>query len=132
MKSTSLFAILIPHTKYSCFEKVNANLYQLNTDFSYQVAKTSWSFLCDGYELHGLPLPNLSGAVQIRNAASVVMGLHCLSERLPLSADAIETGLREVTLEGRFQRIVKDCEIILDVAHNFDSAKILAENSLSN
>ena len=117
-----------PNSIAETAKKVNADLYQLNTDFSYQVAKTSWSFVCDGYELHGLPLPNLSGAVQIRNAASVVMGLHCLSEKLPLSADAIETGLREVTLEGRFQRIVKDCEIILDVAHNFDSAKILAEN----
>ena len=117
-----------PNSIAETAKKVNANLYQLNTDFTYNVATSSWSFLTDGYELHGLPLPNLSGAVQIRNAASVVMGLHCLSDILPLSADAIETGLREVTLEGRFQRIVKDCEIILDVAHNYDSAKILAEN----
>jgi dihydrofolate synthase/folylpolyglutamate synthase len=120
-----------PNSIAETAKKVNADLFQLNTDFSYKVAKTSWSFLTDGYELHGLPLPNLSGAVQIRNAASVVMGLHCLSEKLPLSTDAIETGLREVTLEGRFQRIVKDCEIILDVAHNFDSAKILAENLMA-
>ncbi len=109
-------------------QKINARLFQINTDFSYKVAKTSWSFYTQGYELQGLPWPNLSGAVQIRNASSVIMGLHCLKDRLPLSADAIETGLREVTLEGRFQRIVKNCEIILDVAHNFDSAKILSEN----
>ena len=112
-------------------KKTNANLFQLNVDFNYQVAKSSWSFVTEGYELHGLPLPSLSGAVQIRNAASVVMGLHCLQEKLPISTDAIETGLREVTLEGRFQRIVKDCEIILDVAHNYDSAKILSENLMA-
>ena len=112
-------------------KKVNANLFQLGNDYSYKVAKSSWSFFANDYELHGLPLPNLSGAVQIRNAASVVMGLYCLREKLPLSTDAIETGLREVTLEGRFQRIVKDCEIILDVAHNFESAKILSENLMA-
>ena len=112
-------------------DAVQANLYQLDKDFSYQVAKSSWSFMAENYELHGLPLPNLSGAVQIRNAASVIMGLHCIKDRLPIHIDAIETGLREVTLEGRFQRIVKDCEIILDVAHNYDSAKILSENLMA-
>ena len=110
---------------------VGAKLFQLNQDFRYQVAKSSWSFHTQGYELHGLPLPNLSGAVQIQNAASIIMGLHCVKDRLPIHTDAIETGLREVTLEGRFQRIVKDCEIILDVAHNYDSAKILSENLMA-
>ena len=110
---------------------INAQLFQLNEDFSYQVAKSSWSFISDDYSLHGLPLPNLSGEVQIRNAASVIMGLHCIKDKLPINTEAIETGLREVTLEGRFQRIVKDCEIILDVAHNYDSAKILSDNLIA-
>ena len=107
---------------------LNAELFQLNEKFSYQVAQSSWSFITPGGELHGLPFPSLSGAIQIRNAATVLMGLHCLQNKLPITMEAIETGLREVTLEGRFQRIVKDCEIILDVAHNFDSASVLAEN----
>ena len=108
--------------------KVDAKLYQLNENFSYKVAQSSWSFLTAGGELYGLPFPSLSGAIQIRNAATALMGLHCLRDKLPISLEAIETGLREVTLEGRFQRIVKDCEIILDVAHNYDSACVLAEN----
>ena len=112
-------------------ENVSARLFQLNQDFRYQVAKSSWSFFSEDYELHGLPLPNLSGAVQIQNAASIIMGLHCVKDKLPIHPDAIDTGLREVTLEGRFQRIVKDCEIILDVAHNYDSAKILSENLMA-
>jgi len=112
-------------------DNVGAQLFQLDQDFRYQVAKTSWSFFTENYELHGLPLPNLSGAVQIQNAASVIMGLHCIRQQLPIHIDAVETGLREVTLEGRFQRIVKDCEIILDVAHNYDSAKILSENLMA-
>ena len=112
-------------------EKVNARLYQINADFSYQVAKSSWSFFARDYQLHGLPLPNLSGAIQIQNAAGVLMGLRCLQERLPVSITAIQTGLREVTLAGRFQRIVKNCEIILDIAHNRESAKILSDNLMA-
>ncbi len=120
-----------PHSIGQVARRVQAQLYQLDTDFHYQVAKSSWSFIAPAYELHGLPWPNLSGEVQIRNAASVIMGLHCIREQLPVHVEAIETGLREVTLEGRFQRIVKDCEIILDVAHNYDSARILSENLMA-
>lgn len=109
-------------------KRLNTHLYQLNDHFSFEVAKSSWSFTTEGYQLTGLPMPNLSGAVQIRNAANVIMGLHCISGLLPINLEAIKSGLREVTLEGRFQRIIKDCEIILDVAHNYQSASILAEN----
>ena len=112
-------------------KSLKANLFQLNIDFRYEVARSSWSFSCGDYQLNGLPLPNLSGAVQIQNAACVLMGLHSLSKDIPVTLEAIETGLREVTLEGRFQRIVKDCEIILDVAHNYESAKVLADNLMA-
>lgn len=108
-----------------------ATLYQINQDYFYNVAQSSWSFKADSYELNGLPLPNLSGGVQIQNAANVLMGLYCLRNQLPVNFEAIETGLREVTLEGRFQRIVKRCEIILDVAHNRESAQTLADNLMA-
>ena len=109
-------------------EKINAELYQINADFSYRAAKSSWSFFAGDYQLHDLPLPNLSGAIQIQNAAGVLMGLRCLHARLPVSIAAIRIGLREVTLAGRFQTMVKNCEIIFDVAHNCESAKILSDN----
>ena len=108
-----------------------AVLYQINQDYFYNVAQSSWSFKADKYELNGLPLPNLSGGVQIQNAANVLMGLYCMRKHLPVNFEAIETGLREVTLEGRFQRIVKRCEIILDVAHNRESAQTLADNLMA-
>ena len=120
-----------PATIVEVAQKVDAKLYQINEQFSYEVAQSSWSFTAKGVEMHGLPLPNLSGAIQIRNAATTLMGLHCVRDKLPVTFEAIKTGLREVTLEGRFQRIVKDCEIILDVAHNYDSASVLAENLLA-
>ena len=111
--------------------RIGSTLYQINQDYFYNVAQSSWSFKTGDYELQALPLPNLSGGVQIQNAANVLMGLHCIRDQLPVNYEAIETGLREVTLEGRFQRIVKHCEIILDVAHNRESAQTLADNLMA-
>ncbi|MEM7304002.1 MAG: bifunctional tetrahydrofolate synthase/dihydrofolate synthase [Pseudomonadota bacterium] len=108
-----------------------AELFQINQDYFYNVAQSSWSFKAGNYELNGLPLPNLSGGIQIQNAANVLMALYCLRDQLPVNFEAIETGLREVTLEGRFQRIVKHCEIILDVAHNCESAQTLRDNLMA-
>lgn len=107
---------------------VGAKLYRLGPDYGFEVAHSSWSFHARDWHLTGLPLPNLAGAIQIRNASNVLMGLHAARECLPVTRGAIESGLRDVTLEGRFQRILKHCEIILDVAHNAESAQVLAEN----
>ena len=119
---------LPPASVAATAEKMGAHFVSLNQDYSYSVEKSSWSFNSAHYELQGLPLPNLSGAVQLQNASTALMGLHLISAQLPVNLEAIKTGLREVTLEGRFQRIVKECEVILDVAHNYDSAEVLANN----
>jgi len=119
---------LPPASVAATAKKVGAEFKSLNQDYSYSVEKSSWSVKSEHFELQGLPLPNLSGAVQMQNASSALMGLHLIADKLPVNFEAIKTGLREVTLEGRFQRIVKDCEVILDVAHNYDSAEVLANN----
>ncbi len=80
--------------------------------------------------LDGLPLPALQGAVQVGNAATALAALRELAERLPLARDAVERGLSQVRLPGRFQRVVasEGFEWVLDVAHNPDAAAILAAN----
>ncbi len=56
--------------------------------------------------------------------------LECLSSRLPVTREAIETGLRNVTLPGRFQVVRRTdpaaVDWILDVAHNPAAAQALA------
>jgi dihydrofolate synthase/folylpolyglutamate synthase len=51
---------------------------------------------------------------------------------LPVDRAAIERGLQEVELAGRFQRLAADAgfEWVLDVAHNPDAARVLAANLL--
>ena len=55
------------------------------------------------------------------------MGLLTLSEKLPLSWDEIAQGLQQVRLPGRFQKICDEPEVIVDVAHNPQSAQHLAD-----
>ena len=46
--------------------------------------------------------------------------------RLPVSEAAIHQGLRAAQVPGRFQRIARAPEVILDVAHNPEAARALA------
>jgi dihydrofolate synthase/folylpolyglutamate synthase len=90
-----------------------------------------WDFLVDGtVVLEALPNPALPGRVQVGNAATALLALTRLARRLPLTRAAIERGLREVALPGRFHRVpdARGFEWVLDVAHNPNAASVLAEN----
>ena len=45
-----------------------------------------------------------------------------------MQRESVERGLQDICLSGRFQRVVGKCEMIFDVAHNLDSAKVLGKN----
>ena len=90
--------------------RIGARLLQYGQDFSAE----------------GVPQPALLGDVQQQNAACVVTALQQLREVLPVSPAAIAEGLRTVSLTGRMQRVHKQPEVILDVAHNPHAAKELA------
>jgi dihydrofolate synthase/folylpolyglutamate synthase len=68
--------------------------------------------------------------VQVGNAATALAALRSLPDRLAIRRPEIEEGLRRVRLAGRFQRITdrRGFEWVLDVAHNPDSARTLADN----
>jgi dihydrofolate synthase/folylpolyglutamate synthase len=80
--------------------------------------------------LEGLPPPSLEGVAQVGNAATALAALRELSDRLPLSREAIERALARVRLPGRFQRVpaAGGFEWVFDVAHNPDAAHVLAAN----
>jgi len=90
----------------------------------------AWDFRDARGELTNLPAPALQGVAQVGNAATALAALRELTLRLPLSRGAIERGLREVRLPGRFQRMSAPdgIEWVFDVAHNPDAAAVLAAN----
>jgi dihydrofolate synthase/folylpolyglutamate synthase len=73
-----------------------------------------------------LELP-LLGAHQVENAATAYAALQALRARaLPLAAEAIRAGLGQVHWPGRFEILRRRPYVVVDGAHNRDSARRLA------
>jgi dihydrofolate synthase / folylpolyglutamate synthase len=68
----------------------------------------------------------LLGSHQVQNAAVAYAALQVAGGRgLPVSAEAIQEGFKTVQWPGRFEILRKDPPIIIDSAHNGDSAQKL-------
>ncbi len=100
----------------------------INRDFGYAEQDRQWSYWGPGGRRGGLEHPALRGRVQLRNAAAALCALETLRDRLPLAMQEARRGLAEVALPGRFQVLPGRPQIILDVAHNVEAARTLADN----
>lgn len=78
--------------------------------------------------LQSLPFPTMRGETQLINAAGALAIIMNLYQQHPVAIDAVRTGLQSARVAGRFEVIPGDISWILDVAHNIDSAQVLAEN----
>lgn len=104
----------------------------LGRDFGYQRQEQQWLFWTrrDGATLRrgGLAYPGLRGGKQLANAACAMEVLERLRDRLPVAMKDVRQGLIETELAGRFQVLPGRPSIVLDVAHNPQAARTLAEN----
>ncbi|WP_129780550.1 bifunctional tetrahydrofolate synthase/dihydrofolate synthase [Peristeroidobacter soli] len=111
-------------------QQLGTPLYRLGEEFDWQRDGERWSWRGRNTNYNSLPRPALHGELQFDNASAVLCALECLSSRLPVTRDAIEAGLRNVTLPGRFQVVHRTEPVavdwILDVAHNPAAAQALA------
>jgi dihydrofolate synthase/folylpolyglutamate synthase len=106
---------------------VGSRLLRLGCDFDAAPdADHRWTWRGVHQNLSHLPPPALAGDVQFDNAATVLTALECLADRLSVPRHAIEQGLQQVALAGRFQVFEGSVEWILDVAHNPAAASTLA------
>lgn len=78
-----------------------------------------------------LPMCNLPGEHQRRNAACALAAVEALQTRLPVAAAVCEQALQQVNMTARFeQREHAGVHVILDVAHNPAGADSLRETWL--
>ena len=75
-----------------------------------------------------LAYPGLRGPTQLANAAVALAALESLADRLPVTMQAIRPGLIETELPGRFQVVPGRPAIVLDVGHNPQALRVLADN----
>ena len=108
--------------------KVGADLWLVGRDFNHSGDRQQWGFSGRGRRYSGMSYPALRGANQLLNAAGAIAALEALRERLPVSAQAVRTGLAMVELPGRFQIVPGQPTLVLDVAHNPHAVAALAVN----
>ncbi len=105
---------------------IGAPVVQIGRDYGFVDEQTQWKYWGPGGERFGLPFPALRGGYQLANAATVLAILDLLRQRLPVSGGAVRDGLLTVELPGRFQVLPGRPATVLDVAHNPDAARTLA------
>lgn len=70
----------------------------------------------------------LAGPHQLINAVTAIVAAEQLEDKgLPISADGMIQGMKEVVWEGRLETVSRRPWIVLDGAHNRDSARCLRE-----
>lgn len=106
--------------------ELGARLHRAGRDYHFEEQGPGWSWRHGERRLRGLPRPGIAGAAQVQNAAAALTALDLLRGRLTLPRRAVERGLREARLRGRFEVLPGPVERIVDVAHNVQAARHLA------
>jgi dihydrofolate synthase/folylpolyglutamate synthase len=117
---------------------IGADLRRIGRDFGFERApgegnenRLQWRWWCRSGEKtikRSLAYPGLRGPTQLYNAAVALAALEMLGDKLPVTMQAIRPGLIETELLGRFQVLPGKPAIVLDVGHNPQAIKVLADN----
>lgn len=83
-----------------------------------------WCWREPGFELN-LPWPALAAPAQLDNAAAAIAALRASS--LVIAPEAWAAGVAAAQVSGRLQKIANVPEVIVDVAHNPQAARQLAQ-----
>jgi dihydrofolate synthase/folylpolyglutamate synthase len=100
----------------------------LGRDYDYCRYKGYWRWYSGNLHLEDLPLPNLRGEHQLLNAAAAIRLLLDIHAKLPVGEGAMREGLASAHLQGRLHFLEGKTPILLDVAHNPQSVRVLAEH----
>ncbi len=103
-------------------------LYRQGQAFGFRRTTDGWDWWNEDTRFDALPLPAIPGEHQLMNAAAVLQCLHLLPAACAVDETAIRRGLERVHLAGRFQWFAGDIPVLVDVAHNPQSVRILAEH----
>lgn len=108
--------------------RADAKVERAGIDFGFDagIGDGSWRWWHADGTAFVLPETTLQAPCQHANAAAAIAALHALHERLPCPPAAIVSGIRTARLRGRLQRLADDPELLVDVAHNPQAARVLA------
>ncbi len=114
-------------------DALGAKLTRKGIDYQFgRTADAEWQLQSGCITLQQLPLPALRGEFQLQNAAAAILAIEALREKAgqlldDVTPQSVARGLQRVQLAGRFQQLVQQPVVWLDVAHNQQSAQVLAQ-----
>lgn len=115
-----------PRSMLDHASSLGAELRLAGRDYGFVDEGSQWHFWSAAGRRAGLPHPALRGRFQLANAAAAIAAIEAMHRRLPVDMGAIRQGLVGVELAGRFQVLPGSPTVVLDVAHNPQSARTLA------
>lgn len=108
--------------------EIGAALLRVGDDIRVEVGELGWTCRVGASVYPALPRLAMPGRHQYANAACAVAALWSLRKHLPVSMNALRSGLASARQPGRFQIVGQSPLRILDVAHNPHAARALAAN----
>ena len=119
---------VLPQSVVDHAKAIGADLWRFGRDFNYAGDRQQWNWAGREKRFNGLAYPALRGANQLLNASGALAVFEALRSRLPITAQAVRSGLALVDLPGRFQIVAGQPTLVLDVAHNPHAVAALAQN----
>ena len=126
----------MPATITDVADGLRTNLHRQGVDFGFKVDPASWSFWGTNMEMKGLPLPPGCPQIQLQNQSLALAAIEAWRPGLLDDSAAVARALVGSIPAGRFQTlatndaggITKALEWVLDVGHNPQALRVLAEN----
>jgi dihydrofolate synthase/folylpolyglutamate synthase len=109
--------------------RLGANLLQQGKDFSWNNDSddSEWTYITADGNQAIYPIPALRGQFQLNHAAAVVTLVKNFQSTLAVSELQIGKGLEQASVIGRLQKLADSPELMVDVAHNPQSAAALGQ-----
>ena len=119
-----------PSVLFSYAKNLSSNFLFNSNDFFIKIFKDSWSWNDKSLKINDLPLLPLVGDFQYNHAGAALKALKIINPDILKDKEKLSKGFLNIVLLGRYQKLSDYPEIIIDVAHNADSAKKLKLNLL--
>ena len=108
-------------------KKIGSKFLYNQCDFHINLHSKSWTWKNKDISLELQPLP-LKGDFQYNNASAAFQAISILEPKILDNELLLKKGIDNIFLQGRYQTISQNPDIIVDVAHNADSAIKLSDN----
>lgn len=126
LKPTVFASREIPRSVQDVADQAGAELILAGRDYDWRQSDGEWHWWGTRLTLERLRPPALRGDVQFDNAAGVLALLEAAGFDARLERGRVNRALAGLRVEGRMQRVDRERQWLLDVAHNEAAAEALA------